>query len=390
MMNKKICFSIISFLVLIISQKLSGQSPLFWGDNTPIDSVTASKIKEQVEERILRYKMITNPVITQEKYIKYQHNARVTLSPYNIIFDPPFTNNVYEMVMDIERWPEPERDDNRIMKNFYLLTKKGNRFTNTIPSDIKYNGEPFDFNKNVGDNIFDWKSIPAYSDTITFDLWDSYFPYDERYVIYYDSAQNTIHHVGGALVLEPIKFRNWFEGEGISLNSSANFSVWMRLDRFGVKIGDYMALDFLKEFAKMDSINPFSPMNGDKEKGINNFYFIIESFAPNEGFPALAKTTAEKNYYNGEVELTYYNGRAERGDTINGEIQYLEKWQEVKWLLKNYPVSYEETLPKIRELSKEEVAEIRKTPYTIFIEPHFLTAKFSKLIDEDLPDVDNE
>ncbi|SDD35994.1 hypothetical protein SAMN05216323_11521 [Williamwhitmania taraxaci] len=340
---------------------------------TPIPKEVVKIVKEETELELLLYKMKVNPVLKLRDIAEIDGASILFYrSPRMVLFNPPMDNGSYKMILDVRRWPEETSSalPKLSLQNFYLVTKKGNRFVNE-ESSFDQKGEPIN-----------WKEIPAYSDTLSFDLWSKDFPFDERYIVYYDSTENKVYPVGGAAMLYPIK-NGWLSPYLTMLSFIAELNLKIRLDRFNLKQDSdgnkLLMLDGLEKFGALDSINP----NSDKyiKSGKVVFYYYLVGCDLTEGLPAIVKTTAVNRYFNGEVELTYYKGHVV--EDANSQDGYRYKFQEIRYFLRNIPREYGETLPIVRDLSDRELNELMKTPYERFLV--FPYDEYSKKTEKEIP-----
>jgi hypothetical protein len=256
------------------------------------------EIKRQVENEILYYKMITNPEIRKDSFMrKYPGGTTLIESPYNIIFDPPFRNTNYKMIMGIERWGI----GNYAFRNFYLITKKGNRFTN---NDFTY--------VRIGNNMRNWPELSPFSDTLLYDLWSKSFPFDTRFIVYFNSTNNKLYPIGGDMELYPVNWNEWLPD--MDIRQIISLIAEIRLDKFGIlkrknELTGIQPLASSSEFwndgATLDSINAVSEENMSK---VNyDFYgYVPEGLRISNGFPVLVRVPINNNYLSGEVEFTYY------------------------------------------------------------------------------------
>lgn len=114
-----------------------------------------SKIKERVEREILWYRAALCPEVDFEKFVKRGFENDIILyerDPKAIFLEDSLPKgksyDEYKMILEVVRWPE---GDPKL--NSYLVKKKGLRFTNGV-------------------------------DTLSFDICNEYFDYDENYLVY--------------------------------------------------------------------------------------------------------------------------------------------------------------------------------------------------------------
>lgn len=114
-----------------------------------------SKIKERVEWEILWYRAALCPEVDFEKFVKRGFENDIILykwDPKYIFLKDSLPKGIsyseYKMILEVVRWPE---GDPKL--NSYLVKKKGLRFTNGV-------------------------------DTLSFDICNDYFKYDENFLVY--------------------------------------------------------------------------------------------------------------------------------------------------------------------------------------------------------------
>ncbi len=150
-----------------------------------ISDYVKSFLTHEVTEMILHYRVHENPEITKEKYIIKSYNSNETAYRYSkeVLFKE-YLGDEYNLVLDVERWPEKGHRD-RPYINYYLLTKKGNYFTNG-------------------------------KDTLTFpeyDQYDGHYPHDERFLVYYNTATKVFECLSGNFSKERA-WGNWYKSLG--------------------------------------------------------------------------------------------------------------------------------------------------------------------------------
>ena len=325
----------------------------------PIPEHILGEIKRQVEHEILYYKMIVNPEIRSDSFITYIGGGRVIRSPYNVIFNPPFTNRNYRMIMDVERWGVVL---DYAFKDFYLITKTGNRFTNNATNFFR-----------TGSSMREWIPIPPpqFADTLQYDLWSNHFPHNSRFIVHFDSEtpglfpHQRLSPLGGDMRLRPVRWDLWLPdwnfGEIISL------IVEMRLNKFGIRQDRNnrirsldSAIEFRNDRAALDSLNFTNEINRTRST-YDCYYYVPLGLDLSDGFPVLVRVPVINNFLSGEMEIIFYR------PTLNPENCSVS-WQEVRYFIYNNPSNYEAILPRIRDMTDEEVRSIRETPYRLFFE----------------------
>ncbi|MDR3093911.1 MAG: hypothetical protein LBU62_04630 [Bacteroidales bacterium] len=335
----------------------------------PVPENILEAVKKQTEHEILYYKMIANPEIKKDSFMKNDGYGNIGISPpERILFNPSIYDKGYRMILDVQRWPE--KTGKMAFKNFYLVTKIGNRFTDYSGSWIE-----------IGEWISDWIRVPPCQDTLHFDFWSESLPYDERYIVYYEPQTGKVHPIGGAMRLENIRYWDWMPYD-TDASSTSMLTAIIRLDRFNIKRDSYghgisslvHEPVFRKDSLAADSLGISLPHNWAKDH-YNIYFFLKYGLDISEGLPVLVRMPMYKHYLSGELEFSYFKPEWEANCTVH--------WQEIKYYLHNEPENYEATLPVIRNVPDEEIAKIQKTPYRILLYSSYRVMRNLDCITED-------
>lgn len=313
--------TVFAVLVMFIVFPLSAQERY----TEPVPDEIINEIKFRMRDHILSFKMKMHPNITEEDYRLDPQSMR---HPKGVLLnDSTGKYSSFELILDVDRLSpfKSERWD-----NFYKIKKKGNRFVNVKPYAVKVDGE--------------YQITDAYADTVEFDLGSEYFPFDERFVVYYDSDTQTGAWalVGGNIDRYPM-FGNYFE--------FVDLRKWASLRTY--QYGATSLLDFSRYSESLGYKNhsDFGVIN--EKQGYNLFEAEM-----NPGFLPTKKVLIRvpiKSPYE-PVELFYYTNDS----TYTGHKKYdgVGKIAKVTYSISSKPKSYKELQPRIEVLSMEESLKI--------------------------------
>ena len=321
----------------------------------PIPEPLLSEIKRQAEHEILSYIMRVNPEISRSSFIVNHGGGNFTTrAPQSVILDPPLPSHYfYRMIMNVERWGTVL---DYAFKDFYLITKIGNRFTNNATSFFR-----------TGSSMREWIPIPPpqFADTVQYDLWSNHFPHNSRFIVYFDYETQRIIPLGGDMRLRPVRWDLWLPDW--NFGTIIGLIVQMRLDKFGIRQDRNnrirpldTAIEFRNDQVALDSLNFTSGANFYR-RNFDCYYYVPLGLDLSDGFPVLVRVPVINRFLSGEMEIIFYR------PTINLEDCSVS-WQEVRYFIYNDPSNYEAILPRIRDMTDEEVRSIRETPYRMFFE----------------------
>ncbi|MDI3526778.1 MAG: hypothetical protein PWR03_961 [Tenuifilum sp.] len=227
----------------------------------------------------------------------------------------PGLNSDFSYNFEIKRWPE-----NSPYINFFLVIKKNNimtRVRDSIDEKGKYVYDEIGNRILVTDTFA--KDIPCYK----------YFPYDERYVVYYDTIKERLIYFSGnvyqtwlAYLFDAIYFRN--------MRAMAVTAVEFRLAQYSTP---QTQLKFIRETEDFYEFSASETLLRDGE--------ILVRIPKTDPFQ-----------FGSTWEMIYYSNTAD----VPGNTD--RSFYEVKYTRSIRPKSYEELFPKYRKLTKEETREI--------------------------------
>jgi hypothetical protein len=263
------------------------------------------KIQKELPVHILNYKQDTNP---EMKKSDLQWAAQGFFLPDTL------SSNSYQLIFEsIDTFVEVEGQI--VFKNLYLVKKKGHRFTN--------------FEKVYNRKTYDGRANP-WQDTISLDLYSKYYPADEQYLVYCDSAQ--LYLVGGNVFWG--EFR-WLKNHvPIGHHSSMVFYRTVQFHAKGLKRdtdwADYSALE-------KDTVT-----------------YIMRRHATNQGHGYIIKMPKKPPYH---MTMTYYTNKKE---TTGGDGRVY--WEITQTRPEGIFQGYEPIRPRIREITGKEFFDLVKTP----------------------------
>lgn len=269
-------------------------------------------ISESLKQMIIGY---TSSAIDQFKaQLCPQFKDSIFIDKYGLpisgsLYLYPEVSSDFMYDFEIKRWPE-----DRPYINFFLITKKNNimtweRHVTTEKEERILKTDTFA------------KDIPCYK----------YFPYDEKFVVYFDTTKKALIYFSGnvyqtwlAYKYDAIDFRN--------MHSMAIKAVKLRLAQYSTS---ETQLNFIRE---TDEFYEFSADNT-----------VLVAY-PIKVLVRIPKT--DPFQFGSTWEMIYYsNTIAVPGNTD-------QSFYEVKYTRSIRPKSYEELFPKYRKLTKEETGEV--------------------------------
>ncbi len=256
-----------------------------------IPESTINRIKNSVESEILYYRTKLSPEFDLESRYSYNQFGQVINRPTSkslLLADSIQNIDDYKMILEVKRWPVGDP-----YLHYYLVVKKGNRFA--------YEG-----------------------DTVSFDIFDRYFPFDEKYLVHYKPDT------------EPPYFGQ------VNLVSGNVFKT--RIDREWSQGPSYIAaLKFVyKRMAQYNS----SRVGGFPTDNYETDEYIQLRVEKSDLAPSALLVRVPKDYPYRKFEVMYYTN-----DTLTtkGDIARL---YEVKYTFRDQPKSVEEFKPTIREVGR--------------------------------------
>ena len=278
-----------SLTILLSVESAMGQVDL----SQPIAEATKVEILNTVEYQILWYRAALCSEIDFERFVTRSYaNDVVTArrNPKEIFLQDSLPKDQswsdYHMILSITRWPEdhPKR-------NAYLVKKQGIRFTNG-------------------------------KDTLSFDICNDRFQYDERYVVYY--KEGSIPQVVSGNAFPTISYPFVNKSKRLNL-AEAQRLAYFRMGQFEGSLPE-----------------PFP--RGSYETD-SSFQFKVDHSLLNP--QSVLVNVAKADSYN-TLEVVYYTNDT---TVTQGDIHSL---YEVKHTLSVAPGTYEETLPVVTKLENRQ------------------------------------
>jgi len=286
----------------------------------PIPEEIVEEIKYRTRASILSFKMRLNPNITEEDY---RVDPQTIKDPkYVLLNDTAGKYTDFELMLDVERL-SPFKSE--LWDNFYKVTKKGNRFVNVEEYATKVDGM--------------YVFTEAYKDTVEFDLGSQYFPFDELFVVYYDTTGL------GAWALVSGNFDRY--------PMYGNYFPRVDLDRWAsVRVYQYGATNLHDFRYYADRFNHHSKLG---EENLEQGYRLFVGDSKIIKTKQVLVRVPKKSPYE-PIELFYYTN-----DTIYtglGKYDWGKSIAKVTYTINSRPKSYEELQPKVEVLSGEKKQKV--------------------------------
>ena len=277
-----------------------------------------SRLRRNVSNAVLDFRVRCNPELDQTStYDTILHKYR---SPVEV-----FKLRSTELIMEIKPFETFDNDQKIRPRNLFVFHKKGTK-------------------------VFK----PNYSeDTVFLTRYDKHYPFDDKILVYYDITKgygydNDVKILSGACDVSFFDIRPY--NQELLNFTEPYFAAFFRLYRFGIN--------------QLDQLKQFYPTNNPQD---TISWFRIDSFPLAKGYPAVVKVpTYDKfsdkyNYFDG-IEVIFYEW------PLPSENKGTGFW-EVKYTFHNHPKSYEDTLPKYRKLTREELLKMGQWYVETFVEP---------------------
>jgi hypothetical protein len=284
----------------------------------PIPDTLKQFITYEIGSAINQYKAQLCPQFKDSiSYFDWNHNLKqpgshLLYPGLNPKFGPFFNYN-----FEIKRWPE---DSPYI--NFFLVIKKNNIMTRERDSTDEKGRDVYDEKEKriqVTDTFA--KEIPCYK----------YFPYDERFVVYYDTTKKDLIYFSGNV------YQIWLAYKYNSNEFRNMFSMAVKATR--LRFAQYSTsetrINFIRE---TDEFYEFSADNT-----------VLIAY-PVKILVRIPKT--DPFQFGSTWEIIYYSNTTD----VPGNTD--QSFYEVKYTRSIRPKSYEELFPKYRKLTKEETGEV--------------------------------
>ena len=282
-------------IAVVLALLLLGKANAQENSNDSIPEEIKSKIQEKVEHDILWYRAALCPEVDFERFVTrgYANNIIIARRDPKEIFlsdSLGYHWQDYKMIMDITRWPK----DNP-KQNSYLLEKQGLEFTNGI-------------------------------DTVSYDICNDYFDYNENYVVYYKKGGIPQVISGNAFHTISYPF--------VNISKKLNVVDALRLAYF--KLGRFNG----------SQVHMFPNQDLCETQEYYQFHASKSSLSPKSVLVRVPKSDPFNT-----IELLYYTNDT----TVTKEDIY--GLYEVKYTIKSKPETYEEILPVITKMDRQFINE---------------------------------
>ncbi|SHM52857.1 hypothetical protein [Chitinophaga sp. CF418] len=260
-------------------------------------------IVTRVSADILRYRVDYNPAIKEADKIHKKIGQEILYKdPAWILFENPAIYDSPELIMRVSRWPA---DNPR--PNYYLVTKGENRFA------VKYDVQSV--NSKSRDTLYSSK----------YDNYNSYFPNDDRFLVYYDEKKKIYKNMSGNFYQHPIN-GSWFKFD-------SDMIPQMRLAQYPV--GEIY--NFIK--------------NGD-----TTIYMVNRGRLITHGGPGNILVKVSSKFPYDYIEIIFYSNKAlETGDNNNTHFYEIKQIRDYS---RGYPYTPQDLKSTVRLLSQEEIAAL--------------------------------
>jgi hypothetical protein len=281
--------------------------------STHVDTAkVTSAIRREVTESILEYRTYFNPGLPEDS-LRYRAPTGEILykQPRKALFKQPLDSSWY-MVLAVTPWPK-----NQPWFNHYLVTKKNNRFTN---------GK-------------DTLSFPEY------DLFNGYFPFDDRFVVYFDPHSNDMYNLSGNFVKDKPT------------------EEWLNAKR---EAGAIMMVQ--KTLAQYD-ISDFSLFLNTKRPGLQkHIYDSLRKLEPDYYYLHIANSTLSDSYVMVKMpvawpytkfDILYYTNRPELTGSKDPKDLYEVKYT-IDYTSGSFPENYKQTQFEFTKVSHLEYLKLQR------------------------------
>ncbi len=324
-------FQIITFIgCIFLNYSITAQN-----DSSFVSETMKRKIINDLGPQIYYFKGTLCPEIDRNKI--WPENKLIGENPKDLLYPglDTITEDFFRYNFRIEPWP-----DNGFHHyiNFFLVTKTSNVMTRERMS-IYYEGPEKYIRANLDENgkpimITDSfrSDIPCYK----------YFPYDERFLVYYDTIKRDFLYFSGNVYQSKLAYKYKYKSD---------YDDYMAVKTTLFRMAQYCTPDTRLEYGT------------DTEE-------YYEMIAKNTLLPAekvivrIPKTKYEWNF--GDTwEIIYYSNLK---DIPGNEEQW---WYEVKYVRSIKPENYHELFPVYTKLTKEQAGRVlAKFSHFIDFEPY--------------------
>jgi len=278
-----------------------------------------------------------NPTIDPESIKNKSNNAELSFykDPYKVLFKKPLDHE-WHLSFDIKPWPETTP-----YENHYLLVKKGNKFSRE--KDTLY--------------------FPEY------EVVNKFFPHDERFLVYYDSASNDIYFISGNFVKDRAN-RDWLDYSNSI--GALKFSLKV-LAQYEANKVNYFLIDEQRRKYVYDSL-----LITDQD----HYYLSVKQSSLSSGYLILK---VPRLYPYEKYEIIYFTNNPVITGSNNPKDLY-----EVKYVSDYhtgfFPETYQQNKAAIRKITNEELKILQKkfhNTLSLFFDGKFENSIFEKIVSPD-------
>lgn len=294
------------------------------------------KIKSQFMSDWLSYRMEKNSEYSRNDW--YDVEKGMPCNPFKFILRDTINYKRYDMLFSIREWPDSSYSKFDIQKldglgNYYLVEKRGNVFRKQILEGVIYSD-----------------SVKALPDTIKVNAYSEQFPYDDRFLYYYDKEKDQLWNISGNIEWNNTPYRS----------NLPQYYILTRLAQYDVKmVQDYRI--FLN--SKKNSTNIYDSLLRDSK----HRYYIAESSLLSEGRLLIRTPFNSKNVkYDKLIEVIFYTLNPLKTGDKDGKTM-----MEYRYSIRSFIEKSNERTPAIRKLSNEEKQRILNSNMRFFVEFYF-------------------
>ncbi|MBW8688369.1 hypothetical protein [Chitinophaga rhizophila] len=262
-------------------------------------------IISKVNDAILQYRVDYNPSLTaSDKILRQVDGQTIFRDPAWILFEDPEVFERPELLMQVSRWPE-----HNPIPHYYIVTKWDNRFA----TDYTYRP----YKGKLRDTLSSKK----------YDSYNSFFPHDERFLVYYDEGRDIFRYLSGNF------FQDRINGSWYIFGSSMIPEV--RLAQYGVR-----------------------PVERFLIKQDTTVYIMPVCAAITHGTPGRFVVKTLEQFPFDYLEIIYYSNKA--AETGDSNARHFYEIRQVRDYTKGYPAARQVMQPTVRLLGMREIAVLEQ------------------------------
>lgn len=298
--------------------------------DTTVPVMPYIKIRNEFFWRWLYYRMPTNPRLKYDDW--YNRDNNIHRDQFTVIIGDTVDRNNYALDYTVKRWPD-HLCDCTLQKShwpgYYLVEKKGNNFVRRINKTLDPEG-----------------TIP---DTIKVHAHADLYPYDERFLFYYDREKNELRNISGNLAWNALPFKY----------NLSHFYALTRLAQYNVGCIEFYDTYIYHETSKS--------IEDERTKDKEHTYLAATQSSLTQGSLLIkGKKINESTEFDDQIEMIYYTNQPSKTGDSTGVTML-----EYHYTIKPHVEKITERYPVIRKLTWEENMEIRRGPMRFFIEWYF-------------------